>query len=90
MYTQTRIPTSTFSEYPAQCVSRAELHVQAACVGRGGGSSARLITSPLIFKHGMWWQQLPAIYSEVNYGKRDDWNDVKAKNRIQVYFWIAF
>lgn len=63
MYTQTRIPTSTFCEYPEQCVSRAELHVRAACVGRGGGSSVRLITSPLLFKHGMWWQQLPAIYS---------------------------
>lgn len=47
-YTQTTIPTSLLAEYLAQCVSTVELGVQAARVGRGGGSSVRLITSPLI------------------------------------------
>lgn len=47
-HTRRRVPTSLLAEYLAQCVSRAELGVQAACVGRGGGSSVRLITSPLI------------------------------------------
>lgn len=82
------MPTLAFSEYPpAHSVSRTERHVQAACVGSGGGggvlNSHRLITSLLIFKLGLRHPQYKVL-SILRWitDKEQNRMDVKAKDHL--------